>query len=47
MPLSGMLAGKRPLDLFWLVQIGPFDLPEAFKRSPAAPTSPSSTCFSR
>ncbi|WP_132655957.1 cytochrome b, partial [Pseudomonas aeruginosa] len=29
MPLSGMLAGKRPLDLFWLVQIGPFDLPEA------------------
>ncbi|HBN8232070.1 TPA: cytochrome b [Pseudomonas aeruginosa] len=31
MPLSGMLAGKRPLDLFWLVQVGPFDLPEAFK----------------
>lgn len=31
MPLSGMLAGKRPLDLFWLVQIGPFDLPEAVK----------------
>ena len=31
MPLSGMLAGKRPLDLFWLVQIGPLDLPEAFK----------------
>ncbi|HFQ8218135.1 TPA: cytochrome b [Pseudomonas aeruginosa] len=31
MPLSGMLAGKRPLDLFWLVQIGPFDLPESFK----------------
>lgn len=31
MPLSGLLFGKRPLNLFWLVEIGPLPVSDAIR----------------
>lgn len=31
MPLSGLLFGKRPVNLFWLVEIGPLPLSDAVR----------------
>ena len=31
MPLSGLLFGRRPVDLFWLVEIGPVPLDNAWR----------------
>jgi cytochrome b561 len=31
MPLSGVLFGKRPVNLFWLVEISPLPLPDAVR----------------
>lgn len=33
MPLSGLLFGKRPVNLFWLVEIGPLPLSEGVREA--------------